>query len=187
MHNPVISVSKLNQVRHQQAGTPSQQISFFGQHPTPFQSTTTCCNPIYSRYQPQEHQRIGNLRLRSKQTFPCDRRACHKKLPTLNPMTVTIQDGSQDQSTRTSNRNISLLPGKARLGHIIPGLATYSLISVMKLCNTGCEVSLTKFGIGVEVRYRQRVVLTGSKCRPLDGTTHIILVINRIYYRHFNS
>ena len=47
----------------------------------------------------------------------------------------------------------------------------------MKLCEAGCEVSFTKFGIGVEVRYRGQLVLEGSKCLttglwmvPLDTT-----------------
>ena len=34
----------------------------------------------------------------------------------------------------------------------------------MKLCKAGCDVRFTKFDIGVEVRYRGRLILTGSKC-----------------------
>ena len=38
------------------------------------------------------------------------------------------------------------------------------LISVVKYCKAGCDVSFTRFGIGVEVRYRGKLVLIGSKC-----------------------
>ncbi len=54
------------------------------------------------------------------------------------------------------------LPAAARLAHIIPGLATHSLISTTKLCNAGCEVKFTK--IGCFVTYNGRTVLCGRKC-----------------------
>ena len=56
------------------------------------------------------------------------------------------------------------LPKSARECHIIPDLASYSLISVVKLCEAGCEVSFTKWSIGVEVRYRGQKIIKGSKC-----------------------
>lgn len=92
-----------------------------------------------------------------------------------NPIAVTLPDGDQVHSTHTGNLNLPQLPAAARLCHIVPGLASYSLISVVKLCEAGCEVSFTKFGIGVEIKYRGRTVLTARKCRrtglwmvPLD-------------------
>ena len=79
------------------------------------------------------------------------------------PRSVTSLDGDQVHSTHTGDLDTPLLPAAARYCHIIPGLAKHLLISVVKLCKAGCDVRFNKFGIGVEVRYRQRSVLTGSK------------------------
>ena len=49
----------------------------------------------------------------------------------------------------------------ARLGRIIPGLAAHSLLSVVKLCDAGCDVTFTK--IDCTVRMRGRVLMTGKK------------------------
>ena len=54
------------------------------------------------------------------------------------------------------------LPMAARNGHIIPGLASNSLISVVVLCEARCEVSFNKYG--VTVKYNGKTVLRGSKC-----------------------
>ena len=54
------------------------------------------------------------------------------------------------------------LPRSARECHIIPDLASYSLISVVKLCEAGCEVSFKKWVIGVEFRYRGQMIIKGS-------------------------
>ena len=84
-------------------------------------------------------------------------------VPAVNPLTVTIPNGYRVQSTHDCKIAIPDLPEKARIGHIVPGLASHSLVSVIKLCNAGCKVTCTK--IKCMVKYRGRVVHTGSKCR----------------------
>jgi len=54
------------------------------------------------------------------------------------------------------------LPVAACLAHIIPGLASHSLISVVTLCNAGCDVLLTK--IGCTITHCGRTIMCGSKC-----------------------
>ena len=55
------------------------------------------------------------------------------------------------------------LPEKARWTHKIPGLRSHSLVSVVKLCNAGCEVNFTK--IGCKITYRRgRTIVCGRKC-----------------------
>ena len=81
--------------------------------------------------------------------------------PAVTPLRVTIPDGNQVSSTHTCELRIPGLPKKAREGHIIPGLCKHSLISVVQLCNAGCDVILTK--IGAIVKYRGRIILEGSK------------------------
>ena len=83
-------------------------------------------------------------------------------MPATNPLKVTIPDGSQVQSTHTCKLAIPNLPDSARIGHIIPGLASHSLLSVVKLCNAGCEVSFTK--IACIVKHNGKIVLQGHKC-----------------------
>ena len=78
------------------------------------------------------------------------------------PIRVTIPDGSQVQSTHTCKLAIPELPDIARIRHIIPGLASHSLLSVVKLCNARCEVSFSK--IECVVKYQGRIVLRGHKC-----------------------
>ena len=87
-----------------------------------------------------------------------------KKEKAITPISVTLPDGTKVQSTHTRDLRITQLPKSARVCHIVPGLASYSLISVVKLCKAGCEVSFTRFGIGVKVHYRGQLVLEGSKC-----------------------
>ena len=65
-------------------------------------------------------------------------------------------------STHTCTLEIPELPAKARIAHIIPGLASHSLLSIIQLCNTGCEVGITK--IACTVCYRGRLILQGQKC-----------------------
>ena len=44
---------------------------------------------------------------------------------------------------------------------MIPGLAAHSLLSIVQLCNAGCEVGITK--IACTVHYRGRLILQGEK------------------------
>ena len=65
------------------------------------------------------------------------------------PLKVRLPDGGLVSCglvslTHTCHLELPKLPTKARLGHIIPGLASHSLLSVVKLCNEGCEVTFTK-------------------------------------------
>ena len=63
--------------------------------------------------------------------------------PARSPLNVKLPDGACVSSTHTCTLNLPQLPKRAREGHIIPGLASHSLMSVVKLCNAGCEVIFT--------------------------------------------
>ena len=62
----------------------------------------------------------------------------------VTPISVTLPDGDQVLYTHIGDLDMPQLPKSAREFHIIPDLASYSLISVVKLCEAGCEVSFTK-------------------------------------------
>jgi len=59
--------------------------------------------------------------------------------PSIKPLGVTLPDGSVIRSTHTALLNIASLPTESRRCHIFPALdATGSLLSIGKLCDSGC-------------------------------------------------
>ena len=102
-----------------------------------------------------------------------------------NPITVTISDGPKLTLTHTRELDLPLLPKAARSGHVILGMPSYSLISVVTLCNAGCRVVFEEWEIGVTVTHRGKVLIKGNKCsktglwmvpitRPLLNNKHIL-------------
>ena len=68
------------------------------------------------------------------------------------------------------------LPDKAKHAHILPNLASHSLISVVTLCNAGCEVTFHK--LGCTIKYKGKTIICGHKCTntglwmiPLQNTS----------------
>ena len=82
--------------------------------------------------------------------------------PALTPLTVCLPDGAQVHSSHTCSLRVNNLPQNACVTHVIPGLASHSLLSVVRLCNAGCEFIFTK--IDCYVKYLGRTVLRGYKC-----------------------
>jgi hypothetical protein len=82
--------------------------------------------------------------------------------PTCKPIIAPLPNGECVHSMHTCTLNIPALPASARHAHIIPGLASHSLISIVTLCNAGCNVVFAK--IGCTIMYCGKVILCGSKC-----------------------
>ncbi|KAL3763957.1 hypothetical protein ACHAW5_004642 [Stephanodiscus triporus] len=82
--------------------------------------------------------------------------------PTTTPIIARLPNGDRVHSTHTCMLDIPTLPRDARAAHIIPGLASHSLLSVFTMCNAGCEVNFTK--IGCTVKYCSRTITCGQKC-----------------------
>ena len=68
----------------------------------------------------------------------------HDVTKATTPITVQLPNGERINSTHTCNLPIPELPASARIAHVMPGLASHSLLSVVKLCNAGCDVAFTK-------------------------------------------
>ncbi len=81
---------------------------------------------------------------------------------TMTPIIVCLPNDEHVHSTHTCTLNIPALPRDARAAHIIPGLASHSLLSMVTLCNAGCDVHFTK--IGCIVKYCGRTIVCGRKC-----------------------
>lgn len=81
--------------------------------------------------------------------------------PVETGLNVKLPNNDRVTSSHTCNLKLNL-PKEARRGHIVPGLHGLSLISVVTLCNAGCEVKFTK--VECTVSHRGRVILRGFKC-----------------------
>ncbi len=78
------------------------------------------------------------------------------------PLVTRLLNGERVQSTHTCILNLPELPAAARNTHIIPGLASHSLVSFITMCNAGCTVTFTK--IGCSIVYRGSTIVCGHKC-----------------------
>jgi hypothetical protein len=82
--------------------------------------------------------------------------------PTTMPIIARLPNGERVHSTHTCTLDLPALPPSARAAHIIPGLVSHSLLSVVTLCNAGCTVQFTK--IGCTIVYRGRTIICRHKC-----------------------
>ena len=85
-----------------------------------------------------------------------------KTWPTTNKINVVIPDGQRMSSTKECNIDWPALPQKARTGNIIPALQTYTLISVVKLCDAGCDVIFRHHCC--MVIYQGKIIMYGVQC-----------------------
>ena len=101
----------------------------------------------------------------------------NKKIAEI-PLTVTLPNGDIVSSSHIAKLNLPLLPQAARTAHVVPGLASHSLVSVVKLCNAGCEVDIRD--ISCTIRYKGKKIVRCSKCTqtglwmmPLTSTIEV--------------
>jgi hypothetical protein len=82
--------------------------------------------------------------------------------PVAQPLTVTLPDGSTMQSTHTAELNFPQIPPTARTCHVFPALAaTGSLLSIGKLCDSGCQAIYDKDS--VRIFHDGHIVLQGHR------------------------
>jgi hypothetical protein len=77
------------------------------------------------------------------------------------PLHVNMPNGTIIQSYHTSELLLEALPPEARQAHTLPGLVHNSLISVRKLCDSGCDVTFTQNK--VEVIKNGKSVMSGLR------------------------
>ena len=80
---------------------------------------------------------------------------------TLDPVSVSLPDGQQIQSSHTASINWPQLPIDAVMGDIIPGF-TRSLISIPRLCDTGHTAVLNSEGVTI-LDSSGRTAMTGGR------------------------
>ena len=83
------------------------------------------------------------------------------KIVADRPLGVKFPNGDTLRSSHVAELDLPLLPAAGRQAHIVPGLASHSLVSVVKLCNAGCQVDIRD--ISGEIRYRGNIIVRCSK------------------------
>jgi hypothetical protein len=83
-------------------------------------------------------------------------------LPTAVPIVARVPNGNLVHSMHVSMLIIPSLPPNAHAAHIILGLTSQSLLSIMTMCNAGCTVILTK--IGCTIVYCGQTIVCSHKC-----------------------
>jgi hypothetical protein len=78
-------------------------------------------------------------------------------------------------STHEAELDIPGLPLAARKVHIVPDLASHSLLSIGQLCDAGCDVTFTT--TDAIIRYQLKTVLQGHRT-PATGLWHLDISSN---------
>jgi hypothetical protein len=89
---------------------------------------------------------------------------CFDKHPTSSPLTVTLPNGQQIQSTHEATLPFPNLPKKALEAHVFPELNGHALLSIGTFCDTGCTALFTATAVVIEKD--GKIVLTGQRQPP---------------------
>jgi hypothetical protein len=92
----------------------------------------------------------------------------------LDPITVRMPNGAGIQSSHTCTLNLPNLPAGSKQAHILPGLASHSLLSIAKFCDHGCIVQFSRDRC--RILKHNNVLLEG----PRDPTTNLWLLPLRL-------
>jgi len=83
------------------------------------------------------------------------------KQPATHPIAIHNPNGTIMYSTHTAELDIPHLPPAARQVHIVPDLASHTLLSIGQLCDAGCDVTFN--ATAVTVTYLNRLILQGTR------------------------
>jgi hypothetical protein len=94
-------------------------------------------------------------------------------VPTTKPIIAHLPNGKRVHSTHICTINIPSSPSRARAAHIIPGLASHSLLSIVSLCNAGCTIHFTKKWMYDQLSWPYHCLRSQMhKDGPLDDPSH---------------
>jgi hypothetical protein len=98
---------------------------------------------------------------------------CSDKKSTTTPLAVRLPNDDTITSTHTATLNMPSLPHAERQAHILPVLDQHLLLSVEKMCDSGCSVTFT--ASNVTVTNGESTILTDIRekdyslwCAPLE-------------------
>jgi hypothetical protein len=96
-------------------------------------------------------------------------------LPVVNkhiattPLAIYNPNGSVMYSSHVAELDLPDLPPAARQVHIVPALASHTLISIGQFCDAGCEVTFS--ASHATVTYKHRCILLGTR-NPITNLWH---------------
>jgi hypothetical protein len=64
--------------------------------------------------------------------------------PDANPITICMPNGDGIRSSHSCTLALPTLPPDTTKGHILPGLASHSLLSVAKFCDNDCDIHFSR-------------------------------------------
>jgi hypothetical protein len=79
----------------------------------------------------------------------------------VTPLAIRNPNGSIMYSTHVAKLDLPHLPATARQVHIVPDLASHTLVSIGQLCDAGCDVTFN--ATAVTVKYNNLLVLQGNR------------------------
>ena len=87
-------------------------------------------------------------------------------------LVIKLPDGEKLMYTHTCRPNVPWLPEKAKVAHIVPGLAHAYLVAIKTLCNAGCKFRYNKYECRVYFKHKilwvvQRDPTTGLWFLPI--------------------
>ena len=124
------------------------------------------------QYQTDQHAKVDNIpESDASSHFLIVGALLLHKQRAANPITVTVANGQRVQSTHDGALDISGLPPRARYAHVILGIK-HLLLSIVRLCNAGCEIVFGRWGLNVEVRHGEKLIMTGRK-RTNNGLWYV--------------
>ena len=96
-------------------------------------------------------------------------------------LVIKLPDGEKLMYTHTCRPNVPWLPEKAKVVHIVPGLAHAYLVSIKKLCNAGCKFRYNKYECRVYFKHKilwvvQRDPTTGLWFLPITPYLSMTLI-----------
>jgi hypothetical protein len=90
--------------------------------------------------------------------------------PDAHPITVSMPNGAGIQSSHTCTLDLPTLPKNSKQAHILPGLASHSLLSIAQFCDHGCIVQFSRDNC--RVLHNKTLLLEG----PRDPATNLWLL-----------
>ena len=114
------------------------------------------------QHKTDQHAKVGSTEFRRKQSFPDSGGTITTQAKDCEPHNGDGSKWRTVQSTHDGALDIPVLPPSARYEHVIPGIK-HSLLSIVRLCNVGCEIVFGKWGVNVEVQYKGKVAMKDRK------------------------
>ena len=90
--------------------------------------------------------------------FPVANAPCTNMQVATSPLRIRLPNKVFVTSSHTCDLDLPMIPKAARLAHVVPGMSGYSLISMVKLCNAGCKVTIND--ISCEVTFRGKKIVS---------------------------